>query len=225
MEQLKLDTQSKVIYGLYHFFTPMVYVGIIASEIVEDPTFITLDEITPIICIFIAGLITSLYLLIQGISNYRKFIQIQDNTISVCTTLKKQEKTLETINIEDVKEIQNDSKRIALERIFGKLYLKTNEDKKIQVMNLSTSNLPILLTLPIFAIPFFIKRIIHFNIMTAQIKYSCGFITEEERDCILKKNDSFWANIFCWICLAVILFYGIWGLFMGIIISLLLLLT
>ena len=158
-----LDKHSKVIYALHNIFTPFVLFIIIAANIVDD--FSSEVGLMTLTIGFVIFGILALYFFINGIISYSKFVQIDDKYLYVC---KKRGGGVQVLN-----KIERDSiKEVKCSAVHG-IDLVTNNDKSIRIMNCSASVTLMILTAPIFCLPFVLKGNAIKTILNAKINEFC----------------------------------------------------
>ena len=189
IKTLKLSVSEKLIYALYHFFTPFMIFAVILNQ--EE---LNINSVSPVVCIFI--LFFSLFLLIRGIVSYRQFAQIDEENLYICIKEGKNVKTLDRITKDSITGFAITG--------FGKICAVVN-GKKIKVIDISPSIIPIILTIPFLSIPFFGKKK---NLSDTTLFYLNSFIGKESKE---ERKLIVW-DIFCWLCLALIVFVGLLGL-------------
>ena len=143
---ITVDTHTKVAYGLYNWFVPLMLFTVILSNIIESPkgafAFI-------ILCLPIT-LLLSIGLLCGGLLTYGRFVQIDDEYISVCKKSFGGIKILNRINRNDIKEITKST--------YHHIILVTKDDKKIKLLTTAPSLLLVVLTVPFLSIPFVLRK-------------------------------------------------------------------
>ena len=143
---ITVDTHTKVAYGLYNWFVPLMFFTFILSQFAETPNV----GLFFIIVFLPLTLLLSLGLLCGGLLTYGRFVQVDDEYISVCKKSFGCVKILNRINRNDIKEITKSG--------WHHIILKTNDDKKIKLLTTAPSLLLVILTIPFLSIPFALRK-------------------------------------------------------------------
>lgn len=197
----KLKTSTKVLYALYHFF-----VGFILSYIVI--LWIPGLNKSPVLFRILLSILPAIFLLIQGIFSYRRFVQIDEENLYICTVKGKKVQALNKIN-------KNSIEIFAF--VHGKIYAIV-DSKPIEILNISPSAYLVIACLifvvpAIIVIPFLWQRAILSGAMLYKLNSFIGKADKEDRNRFMefKKNEKI-ADILSWLFLMPAVIFGIFGL-------------
>lgn len=198
-----LDTHSKVIYALHNFFTPIsLWFAIICKLVESDEEMFRVMGDT-----FIFPVIISLILLICGIVSYQNFIKVDEKNLYICKKKGADTEVLKRIARENIQDVVCGLRGISVIML---------NNKKFKLINCAPSILLIILTLPIASIPFVMKRENKGSGLLARTKALLDIDSEQNyaKAENIRKNEK-GINITCWIILAILIFFGLVGLFYG----------
>jgi len=193
---LKLSKSTKIIYALFHFFVPFLIFAVIVNNDELAVSEATRNSFS------IPVLLLALFLLIKGMFSYRQFVKIDGNDLHVCVEKNGSVEILNSLNKNEIKEFD----------LSRKIYAITNE-KKVALINVSPSMIPVALTLPFLSIPFISKIQISKKIMKAHLYAFIGRqdkIGDDTLEKCLKSQRK--TDVFAWIVLIIIVFFGFVGL-------------
>ncbi len=191
-ENFKLRTSTKVIYALFHFFTPfLMYAVLTADDGLKGPL--------PLVFFCVA---LALFLLIRGVLKYRHFVTADEENLYICINKGKDVEILNKIAKSSIKEFKCS---------FRKLYAIVGK-QKIKILDISPSIIPLILTFPIFSIPFIYRTKFLATILLYRFNSLIGKATEEDFiDAQQIAKQKMAMNIITWLFLSVIIFLGSFG--------------
>ena len=201
---ITVDTHTKIAYGLYNWFIPLMIFTIILSNIFESPkgSFLFIILFLPI------TLLISLGLLIGGLVTYGRFVQIDDEYISVCKKSFGSVKILNRINKNDVKEITKSG--------WHHIILKTNDNKTIKLLTSAPSLFCVIMTIPFLSIPFMLRKHALTAIKQNEINEALGIKdTNIENTAMQQKKSMKVIDIFMWLVIFLAIGLSVLGFLIG----------